>query len=171
MFTNTQIDIESLPKMETIDLVPIEKSYYKIIVFNILISYLSVIGILSFIYINLEKGKFLKVAPYLITLLVLVLIFHLIISTLGFKNRKYAMREKDIIHTKGLLEFNTTVLPFNRIQHVEISRSLLARKLNLSKLEIYTAGESGSDLTISGLPKDVAERINNHLTKMLNERV
>ena len=171
MFTNTQIDIETLPKVADIDLIPIEKSYFKIVIFNFCFVLIGVIGALLGLKFLIEDSKFDKMAGVLIMALIVFFVIQFIVLTLGFKNRKYALREKDIIYSKGLLNFSTTILPFNRVQHVEISRSFLARKLNLATLEVYTAGESGSDLKIEGLPDDVAESINAHLTTMLNERV
>jgi membrane protein YdbS with pleckstrin-like domain len=47
----------------------------------------------------------------------------------------------------------------------------LARKLGLSTLKIYSAGESGGDIAIKGLPKDVAETQYAFLTKVINERL
>ncbi|MDO5972082.1 PH domain-containing protein [Flavivirga aquimarina] len=171
MFTNTQIDIETLPKVSDIALIPVEKSYIKIVLFNLCVIFISIIGTLFGLKFLKEDSKFDSIATTLIIGLIVVFIVQFVVLVLGFKNRKYALREKDIIYTKGLLNFSTTILPFNRVQHVEISRSFLARKLNLATLEIYTAGESGSDLKIGGLPEDVAESINEYLTTMLDDRV
>jgi membrane protein YdbS with pleckstrin-like domain len=95
----------------------------------------------------------------------------LTIYYLGFKNRKYAIREQDMTYTQGYIVTKMVTLPYNRIQHLEIRRSFLSRKLGLSTLKIYSAGESGGDLSIKGLPKDVAERQYAYLTQIINERV
>ena len=171
MFTNTQIDIETLPKVDDIAFIPIEKSYFKILIFNLCFVLVGIIGALLFLKLLITDSGFDKTAIVLIIVSIVFFVGQFIILALGFKNRKYALREKDIIYSKGLLNFSTTILPFNRVQHVEISRSFLARKLNLSTLEIYTAGEAGSDLKIAGLPDNVAESINEYLTTILNERV
>jgi membrane protein YdbS with pleckstrin-like domain len=59
-------------------------------------------------------------------------------------------------------------VPISRIQHIEESRSWLARKLNLATLKIFTAGESGSDLKIDGLPHEEAKQINDFLSTRVN---
>jgi hypothetical protein len=101
----------------------------------------------------------------------IVMLLHALVYILGFKNRKYAMRELDICYTRGYLVTRTIAVPYNRIQHIEISRSFLARKLGLSALKIYSAGESGGDLIIHGLPKDIADAQYAFLTKVINERL
>jgi len=61
----------------------------------------------------------------------------------------YALRDKDIIYKSGVFWQTVTAIPFNRIQHVEKN----------STLQIFTAGGSGGDLKIHGLPADLAERL------------
>lgn len=169
-FSNNQIEIEALPKMESIAFIPVEKSYYKILIANQFFIYGSIIVILFIIKLYAQNIKFHTYFWYIFTIPVLLLIVKLVITTLGFKKRKYALREKDISYTQGLLVNTITTLPFNRIQHTEIKRSFLARKLKLSSLTIFSAGESGGDITIKGLPKEKAETINAYLTQLLNER-
>jgi membrane protein YdbS with pleckstrin-like domain len=95
----------------------------------------------------------------------------MLIYYLGFRKRAYAMREKDICYTHGYIISKTIALPYNRVQHIEISRSFIARKLGLSTLKIYSAGESGSDLVIHGLPEKIAEAQYAFLTQVINERL
>ncbi|MBT6208842.1 MAG: PH domain-containing protein, partial [Woeseia sp.] len=45
------------------------------------------------------------------------------------------------------------------IQHVEKSSTPLDRKFNLASLQLYTAGGSGGDLQIHGLPTRAAEKL------------
>ena len=94
-----------------------------------------------------------------------------IIYYLGFKKRGFALREKDICYSHGYLVNKTLALPYNRIQHIEIARSFMARKLGLASLKIYSAGESGGDMVIHGLPKALAESQYTFLTKIINEQL
>ena len=73
--------------------------------------------------------------------------------------RGYVVRDKDIIFRSGVLWRSVTAVPFNRVQHVETSNTPLDRKFGLANLQIYTAGGSAGDLSISGLGADVAERL------------
>lgn len=75
----------------------------------------------------------------------------------------YALREKDILFRRGYVQQRTTVIPLNRVQHSAVHRSLLDRWLGIASLKIYTAGGSGSDLTIPGLTPEQALRLNEAL--------
>lgn len=84
----------------------------------------------------------------------------------GFPIRRFGIRELDIIYQKGYLVKKETIVPFNRIQHIEVTQSLLLRKFNLYSLLIYTAGESSGDLKIAGLDHQTAQKIK---SKVLQE--
>lgn len=71
----------------------------------------------------------------------------------------YALRERDIIYKSGVFWHTVTAVPFNRIQHVEKSSTPLDRRFNLASLHLFTAGGSGGDLKIHGLPAKTAEKL------------
>ena len=75
------------------------------------------------------------------------------------------MRSKDIVYRSGWLWRSTTTAPFNRVQHVMIDQGLIERQFQLSKLKIFTAGGSGSDLTIPGLNPETANTLKEFIVK------
>ena len=75
------------------------------------------------------------------------------------RRKGYAIRERDIIYKSGIFWQTVTAIPFNRIQHVEKSSTPLDRRFQLASLQIYTAGGSGGDLKIHGLPAKTAEKL------------
>jgi hypothetical protein len=172
MFTNHRIEIEALPKFETLKLEPISPRYFLIILANIIVTYGNVLVVLLVIHhFFSDDSDYLHQLFWFIFFVVAAIgIFNLGLLRLGFKKRKYALREKDIIYSSGYINNKTTTLPFNRIQHLEISRTFMARKLGLSTLKIYSAGESGGDIAIAGLPKDIADAQYTFLTDIVNER-
>ena len=171
MFTNNQIDVGALPQLENLNLKPIDSKYLYIILINILSVFFGLLGGLFIArWISNDRG-FRSFALVLLVIIGLIGVMSLTIYYLGFKNRKYAIREQDMTYTQGYIVTKMVTLPYNRIQHLEIKRSFLSRKFGLSTLKIYSAGESGGDLSIKGLPKDVAERQYAYLTQIINERV
>lgn len=104
---------------------------------------------------------------YLLLTLILVFVVGLYIVYKNYKSRGYALREEDLTYKHGWLFAETTTIPFNRIQHIELSENPLERKLKLAKLSIYTAGGSSSDLSLKGLAKSDAERIKAFLTEKI----
>lgn len=106
--------------------------------------------------------------PYVIQIFLVIFVLNLLVGILAFKKRKYALRERDIIYSKGLIVNSTTTVPIKRIQHIEEVRNWLSRYFGLATLKIFTAGESGSDLSIQGLPAEEARRIHDYISEKVN---
>ena len=80
--------------------------------------------------------------------------------TLGLvlKKKKYAFRDHDLIYSSGVIFTSTTIIPYNRIQHLAIHQSFISRMFDLSSIQFYTAGGSYTDISIKGLHKEDAEK-------------
>ena len=68
----------------------------------------------------------------------------------------WQVREHDISYRRGVLVRSVQTLPFVRVQHTRITRSLVQRRFGLSTLHVNTAGP---DIAIEGLAADDAERL------------
>jgi len=98
-------------------------------------------------------------------LVVVIVLLVLFVAYKGFTYKGYALRERDITYKRGWIFHKQVTVPFNRIQHTEISHGPIDRAFNLRGLDIYTAGGASSDLKISGLAPNDAERIKEYLAK------
>ena len=83
----------------------------------------------------------------------------------------YALREKDVIYKSGVLWHAVTAIPFNRVQHVEKTSTPLDRRYGLASLQLYTAGGSGGDLKVHGLPADTAESLRIYILEKVGSSV
>ena len=163
VFSNELLDPESIPQIETIEYQGLHKDYLtaELIGLSILWLFISVVPLMALLFNDAEYPRWINVA--LLGVLILIITSSYVLTIKGFKRKLYALREKDIIYKKGLIWRSTTIIPFNRIQHAEVHQGPLERLFNLSKLKIYTAGGSASDLTISGLVPDRANRIKHYV--------
>ncbi len=168
IFENLPINLDDLPKVEDIDFQPIDKKYLKVILIgNFLFFLLLAAGLFALNFFTDELGT----TSYLISggAFLLVITWNLIITFLGFKRKMYAIRDKDIIYTKGLIWFVRTSIPFNRIQHAEIKQGPIERKFKLSSLKVFTAGGQSSDLVIPGLPSETAQQLKDFILRKTAE--
>lgn len=168
MFTNQQINLDILPSIDDVALKPISKQYLMIIVINRWVFYALIVSALMVAKLKIVHEGFQLAFWYLFSACTLFCILNFVVALLAFKKRKYAIREQDVIFSKGLLVNSISVIPISRIQHIEISRSWLARRFNLATLKIFTAGESGIDLRIAGLNYSEAKQINDFLSNRVN---
>lgn len=81
----------------------------------------------------------------------------------GARVKRFAIRQADILFHEGLLWKSTTVIPRNRIQHIETENGPLERWFGLVTLKCYGAGGQQADLVIPGLSEAFGERLREHL--------
>lgn len=79
--------------------------------------------------------------------------------------RGYVLRELDITYRRGWVFQHEITVPFNRVQHTEVNHGPIDRLFNLCELEIFTAGGSASDLSISGLDPQDAQRLKEYIAE------
>ena len=159
MFLNNQVYSNQLPSIGDIKYQSLEKEYLNAEIIGQGLFWIVILAAgfgTSFIHEE-DAPQWIKYVIWLV--LALIAIFSFIMTYLGFKRKKYALRERDIIYSSGVLWRKNVVIPFNRVQHAEVSQGPLDRLFNLSRLKIYTAGGSSSDLAIPGLKPEEAERI------------
>jgi len=169
MFTNEIVLPENLPNYQSIDFKPIEKSYFKIIVFNFLLFPIVLAAGFTFLIVfnNLIFTEWFVIAIY--SFLLLLLILGITLSYFGVKKRGYAFRTHDAVYRFGIINQSTFIVPYNRIQHVALHRGWLSQKLGLAKLELFTAGGSTSDLKIPGLPYEQAKVYKDMMVNKIKE--
>lgn len=168
-FQNPQIFDLEIPDFSDLKLTAVSPKYLKIILLNLALFSIFLLGTIAiafyFLYLNLSL-KQLSVILFGIFLLIAFLFLNTII---GFKFRKYAIREKDLVYQNGWFKRTLIIVPFKRIQHIKVEQGWFSKILNLKSVAVYTAGVSGGDITINGLPEDIAEGINNHIRRSISK--
>ena len=162
-FKNEQCDLTSLPKHQEVVLQPLHKDYKKVVLIeSILIGLVCVIFGFIPLFANLLVEEDFHLSTYMLVSIgvgVLIAILQAVIRILGVDKKGYALRDHDLMYKTGLINIKTTVVPFNRIQHVKVFEGILLRSFGLSKLIFYTAGGNFGDLIIPGVSKENADSI------------
>ncbi|MDH3441937.1 MAG: PH domain-containing protein [Gammaproteobacteria bacterium] len=163
MFENAEIEIDDLPKAETVDWQSMDAKFVRrkltesaIKLFFTLVG----IGAMQAVFsvalpddsVDISLG-WLWLVPIVIAIPLMAWPF-ISVPRIG-----YAVRERDIIYKSGVFWHTVTAVPFNRIQHVEKSSTPLDRRFNIATLQLFTAGGTGGDLKIHGLPAKSAEKL------------
>lgn len=164
VFTNEKICIDTLPKFEEVEMNALHPDYKKIMRFNIIVSTLIFLSIVSFFAINIYEEIWQLLIFYLPVILLQLIQFLLLNKK--FNRRKYAIREKDVIYQYGIINNTSIVIPYNKIQHVSINESWLARRYSLAKITLFTTGDS---LSIPGLTREVALSVQTLILKKIKE--
>jgi hypothetical protein len=72
--------------------------------------------------------------------------------------------EEDELHIRhGLLTRIRTVVPFGRVQHIDVAQGPIERSFGLATLILHTAGTRGASVPLPGLLFDDAERMRDRI--------
>lgn len=85
--------------------------------------------------------------------------------------RAWAFRldEDELRIAAGLLFRSDAIVPFGRVQHIDIVRGPLERRYGLGSLVLHTAGTRGAAMLLPGLEIGEAERIRDHVRGKIRE--
>ena len=124
-----------------------------------------------------NENPFRSAVPAIVTVSALVVVawigISLLASWLTYKNYKWTLTDMGFKKESGVIFKRYVVIPYNKIQNVDIHRSLLHRILGLSAISIQTAGFSSgaagrtqtAEGHLPGLLPEEAEKLQNDLLR------
>jgi len=95
------------------------------------------------------------------------LVFRFVRAQFVFNNSSFAFGVEDIRFKTGYIFLRETLVPYPRIQHIDIHQGPIERYFNLSTLIIHTAGQSGDSVKIPGLQTEYAEYLRTYLKSFI----
>jgi membrane protein YdbS with pleckstrin-like domain len=75
----------------------------------------------------------------------------------------WAERADDLIVKRGRVFRSVTVVPYGRMQYVEVSAGPIARAFGIARVQLHTASP-GTDAHLAGVPAEEAARLRDRLT-------
>ena len=73
-----------------------------------------------------------------------------------YNHRGYHMGEDRIRIVRGYLFHSDTIVPFGRIQHIDVDHGPIQRRYGLATLTVHTAGNHNSTVSLPGLAHEDA---------------
>jgi membrane protein YdbS with pleckstrin-like domain len=77
----------------------------------------------------------------------------------------YAERADDLLVKRGVMFRRTSVIPYGRMQYIEVTAGPFERAFGLATVQMHTAA-AASDARIPGLPAEEAARLRDQLTSL-----
>ena len=162
VFSNNQLNVEDIPNLQTLALLPISKKYRAINIFFI--------GLIALVLLSIATGlkyqpfwsipeDLLKAYPYIVTAIVALATIWALYHVFADVRIFYAIREQDISKQSGLIFRKLSCQPILRVQHVEVNRGPLDRWAGLASLQVFSAGGEMHTFEIPGLTLDKAEQL------------
>ncbi|MFC7528799.1 PH domain-containing protein [Actinoplanes sp. GCM10030250] len=107
--------------------------------------------------------------PIAITAVVLLGAWRAVIASRAVQAWGYAERDKDLLVRHGLLVRHLSIVPYARMQYVDVTAGPLERAFGLATVQLHTAA-AASDARIPGLPPEEASRLRDRLTTLGEDR-
>lgn len=166
-FTNETLNLAELPKYEEVPLQPLHPDYWKVMIISRII-FFTILGIIIgvVLFFNEDAREFWL---YFVMLLLVLFGISLVLGKIGFRKKGFAFRQHDVLYKSGIVSETTTIIPFNRIQHVALHEGIFARMFGLASIGVFTAGGGDSDIEIPGIEKEKAQQIKQLLMSKLSE--
>jgi hypothetical protein len=82
-----------------------------------------------------------------------------------FSSWGYAEREDDLLVRRGVLFSRLSVVPYGRMQFVDVTAGPLERSFRLATVKMHTAA-AASDARIPGLEREEAARLRDRLAEL-----
>ena len=96
-------------------------------------------------------------------------IWRAIVTVRAVRAWGYAERDNDLLVRHGLLIRRLSIVPYARMQYVDVTAGPLERAFQLATVQLHTAA-AASDARIPGLPADEAARLRDRLTALGEDR-
>lgn len=166
-FSNTSLKLEDIPDFKGVELQPIHPGFKNILIIRFSIGLIVTGLLIAVLFVFIPLPLWIPLLVSVLSLLIFTMIY--MEFFIGFPIRQFGLRELDIIYRHGFFVTKETIVPFSRIQHIEIKQDLLMRQYKLYALAIYTAGESTGDLKISGLDLDTAQKLKSKVLQKVED--
>jgi membrane protein YdbS with pleckstrin-like domain len=96
-------------------------------------------------------------------------IWRTIVTIRAVKAWGYAERDNDLLVRHGLLIRRLSIVPYARMQYVDVTAGPLERAFHLATVQLHTAA-AASDAQVPGLPPEEASRLRDRLTALGEDR-
>ncbi|UOR16244.1 PH domain-containing protein [Qipengyuania aquimaris] len=73
-----------------------------------------------------------------------------------YATRGYSLAEERLRVVRGVLFHSDTIVPFGRVQHIDVDQGPLERGFGLATLTVHTAGSHNASVSLPGLAHETA---------------
>ncbi len=81
----------------------------------------------------------------------------------------YAEGEDELAISRGVWVRTRTVVPFGRVQHIDVAQGPIERRFGLATLVLHTAGTRGAAVPLPGLKQDQAEKMRDRIRAKIRQ--
>lgn len=142
-----------------VDFLPISPRLTQVRVVSTVIVFLPVLVVGIVLSVLFSRWWWIGVA-----LVALIMVWVLWLIPRQVRAMGYALADDEFLIRKGVMFRNLTLIPFGRVQYVEVSEGPIARHFGIAEITLYTASADTSG-TLNGVPSAEAARLRDMLSE------
>lgn len=161
-FANENVNTENLPQLSELDYQFLSAKYAPTNLIIGIVTLFILLFIATFIYYQpffTLPNKLANAIPYIGAILLIIGSLQIPLGYWADLKKRYALRQLDLHYASGLFFRKIVSQPITRIQHVELKRGPIDRKVGLAKLQVFSAGGSLHTFEIPGIALERAQQI------------
>jgi membrane protein YdbS with pleckstrin-like domain len=93
----------------------------------------------------------------------------LVLAPRRYRAWGYHEGEDELAIRRGLWVRTRTIVPFGRVQHIDLSQGPIERPFGLATLILHTAGTRGATVALPGLEQEQAERMRDRIRAKIRQ--
>lgn len=95
----------------------------------------------------------------------LLLMLYMVLISPGrhFRSWGYRQDEEELRLSRGVWTVTDTIVPLDRVQHIDVSQGPIERPFRVCRLIVHTAGTQHSRVVLPGLSRPDAERMRDEI--------
>jgi uncharacterized protein len=113
----------------------------------------SALGLLPFVIGAgvLEFAQLALPGTFIVPALILYGFMAFVVPARKYRHRGYQMGSDRLRIVRGYMFYRDTVVPFGRMQHIDVDQGPIDRRYDLATLTVHTAGNHNSTVALPGL--------------------
>jgi len=113
----------------------------------------SALGLLPFVIgaTVLEFAQAMPVGTFIVPVILIYIFMAFVVPARKYRHWGYAMGTDRLRVVRGYMFYRDTVVPFGRIQHIDVDQGPIDRRYDLATLTVHTAGNHNSTVALPGL--------------------
>jgi len=153
-FSNAPIDLATIPTLEQSPDTALMPAFYKtnlLIRVSVTTIILSLLAITQFEFLFAIDDALHMPLLIALTTVTTVGLFSIIFGYFSDRAISYHVRELDITMRSGVFFKKVVTQPYLRLQHIELKRGPIERKVDLATVQVFSAGGSLHTFALPGL--------------------
>jgi len=113
----------------------------------------SALGLLPFVIgaTVLEFAQAMPAGTFIVPVILIYIFMAFVVPARKYRHWGYAMGIDRLRVVRGYMFYRDTVVPFGRIQHIDVDQGPIDRRYDLATLTVHTAGNHNSTVALPGL--------------------